>query len=88
MSIASTYRSLQDDNSLLNWMSSSSANMDDRKFELDLIILWSIWNSRNAMVKNGETRTPIGPWQFAEKYYKEIFNIQLGSNSTTNASIQ
>ncbi|XWS47626.1 hypothetical protein CRYUN_Cryun13aG0000200 [Craigia yunnanensis] len=74
-SYVSTYWSQQDDKCMLNWISKNSANMEDKPFKLGLIIMWSIWNSRNAKVKNGEDRTPQGTWEFEVKYYQELSHL-------------
>ena len=41
-SSVSTYWPQQDDNCMLNWFSRNSTNMEDKPFELGLIIMWSI----------------------------------------------
>ena len=72
-SIVSSCWSQDETSSTISWISRTSATMDDKSFQLGLIIMWSIWNSRNASVKN-EDRTGQGTWEFAAKYYQEISN--------------
>ena len=42
------------DTKVLDWFSQATTNMDQRCFEAGLVIMWTIWNSRNAEVKNRE----------------------------------
>ena len=59
----------QKDKSTMDWISKCSQSMNSNSFELGLITMWAIWNSRIAFVVNEENRTTLGTWKFAEGYY-------------------
>ncbi|XWS27567.1 hypothetical protein CRYUN_Cryun26dG0127000 [Craigia yunnanensis] len=68
----------EEDRNTLDWIFKCSRSMSNNSFELGLITMWAIWNSRNAFVINGESRTAKGTWKSAEGYHQEIQN----SNNT------
>ena len=45
--------------------------MDLKSFELGLVVMWATWNSRNALVINGETRESKGTADFAMSLFNE-----------------
>ena len=42
------------DTKIINWFSKLLPRLDKKSFEKGLVTLWSIWNSRNAELKNNE----------------------------------
>ena len=59
------------DRNMLNWFVALNGIMNQRSFELGLIVMWVIWNNRNAAVHNGDMRDCQNMASFVMKYYNE-----------------
>ena len=47
---------LTEDSNISSWLSNITKKMDKDCFEFGLVVIWTIWNNRNAVVMNGENR--------------------------------
>ena len=66
--------SITEETNILVWISNVTEKMDPECFEFGLLVVWTMWMSRNAVVINGETRDSYGTANFATTFYQEYKN--------------
>ena len=64
------WRSTEDDD-IFQWLIMVSEKLDQNSFEFGLIILWAIWNNRNAFIMQGKRRNSQDVSRFATSYLQD-----------------
>ena len=80
--------SLTDDIDILQWLLKVTGNMNQNTFEFGLIIIWAIWNNRNAVVMQENARNSQGVAMFAASYYQEYKNATAKEERIVTAEKQ
>ena len=56
------------------WLLNITEKMDKDCFEFGLVVIWTIWNNRNAFVMNGKNKDSQGAANFEATFFQEYRN--------------
>ena len=77
-----------DETNIFNWLLNVTEKMEKDSFEYGLIVSWAIWNNRNAIVMNGDTRTSQRIANFATSFYQELKSAKQREHLLVNREAQ